>query len=121
MQEKRFRERYAIVFPVEVRWKDEDDREVIEKGQTEHIGRTGVLVHLNRRLPEVGSEVGLTVFEDMDKLVEVKAQVLRLERNAAHPQCMLLLTEETEEWEQKVWRRAAELASLAEEGLEEDW
>ncbi len=122
MREKRFSERYTVFLPVEVRWKDEKGEEVIEKGRTEHIGRIGALVHLLRRLPEVGTEVDLTVSEnDSKELAKVKAQVLRLERNVADPQCTLLLTEANKEWEEKVWQYAAKLASSSEEDSEDDW
>lgn len=122
MREKRFSERYAVFLPVKVQWKDEKGEEVIEEGRTEHIGQTGVLVHLLRRLPEVGTEVDLTVSEnDSKELAKVKAQVLRLERNAADPKCTLLLTEASKEWEEKVWQYAAKLVSSSEEEPEEDW
>jgi AmiR/NasT family two-component response regulator len=109
MQERRGSERYAISLPVRLEWRTEDGREIIEEGLTENVGRMGALVHLPRKLPTVGSEVNLIVTENPRAHVSVTAQVLRLERNAAHPQCALLLTDSSSVWEEKVWQYAGDM------------
>jgi hypothetical protein len=121
MQNRLFNERYVVSFPVRIKWKDQNNEEMTEEGQTEHISYERVLVHLMRKLPEVGSDVELTVINDLNEIVKAKAKVLRLERNASYPQCTLLLTEVTKEWERRIWQRAAELAYLTEKESEEEW
>jgi hypothetical protein len=61
------------------------------------------------------------VTENPDDEVSVVAEVIRLERNAAHPQAALNLTENLREWKKKVWEVAG--AAIAAEQPEEldDW
>ena len=108
MQERRHGSRYVISFPIRVKWKDENGKEVVEEGLTENVGPNGTLVYLPRKLPTVGSKVELTVTENPDDEVSVTAQVIRLERNAAHPQVALNLLEGMRVWKKKVWEYAAE-------------
>ncbi|MDM7923133.1 MAG: PilZ domain-containing protein, partial [Pyrinomonadaceae bacterium] len=108
MQERRHGTRYVISFPIKIRWKDENGNEVIEDGLTENVGPNGTLVYLPRRLPTVGSKVNLTVTENTDDPVTVTAQVIRLERNAAHPQAALNLVDGVRNWKKKVFDLAAE-------------
>ena len=108
MQERRHGSRYVISFPIRVKWKDENGKEVVEEGLTENVGPNGTLVYLPRKLPTVGSKVELTVTENPDDEVTVTAQVIRLERNAAHPQVALNLLEGMRTWKKKVWEYAAE-------------
>ena len=84
-RERRSGERYVISYPIRVRWKDENGTEIIQDGLTDNIGPAGTLVYLPRHLPNVGSKVNLTVTENPKDEVSVTAQVIRLERNAAHP------------------------------------
>ena len=108
MQERRHGSRYVISFPIRVKWKDENGKEVVEEGLTENVGPNGTLVSLPRKLPTVGSKVELTVTENPDDEVSVTAKVIRLERNAAHPQVALNLLEGMRAWKKKVWEYAAE-------------
>ncbi len=117
--DRRFSERYVVAFPVRVEWK-EDGKEIIEEGLTENIGLTGTLVYLPKRLPEVGSEVNLVVTEHPKYIVKVSASVLRVERNVARPTCALLLNEITPDWEEKVWKHAARIASTDSIETEDD-
>ena len=121
MSERRTGSRHPISFPIRLEWKDETGAEVIEEGLTENIGPTGTLVHLPRKLPIVGSQVNLTVTENASTQVMVTAQVLRLERNVAHPQVALQLVGSTTDWEKQVWEYAAQI--IAEQKPEEfdDW
>ena len=121
MNERRTGARHVVSFPIRVRWKDENGKEVIQEGLTENIGPSGTLVYLPRHLPLVGGKVTLTITENPDDEVSVTAEVIRLERNAAHPQAALNLTEGLREWKKKVWELAG--ATLAAERPEpvDDW
>lgn len=121
ISDRRTGSRHPISFPIRLEWKDEKGTEIIEEGLTENIGRTGTLVHLQRKLPLVGSKVSLVVTETTETQILVTAQVLRLERNAAHPQVALQLVGSTRDWEKKVWEYAGQV--IAEQKPEEldDW
>ncbi|MBX3295220.1 MAG: PilZ domain-containing protein [Acidobacteria bacterium] len=121
MQDRRHGERYAISFPIQIRWKDEAGNEVTEDGLTENVGPAGTLVYLPRKLPTVGSKVNLTVTENLDDPVTVTAQVIRLERNAAHPQAALNLVEGMRNWKKKVWEFAGETIAGQEPDETDDW
>lgn len=110
-----------IAFPIRVRWKDENGKEVTQDGLTDNVGPAGTLVYLPRHLPGVGSKVNLTVTENPKDEVSVTAQVIRLERNAAHPQAALQLTDSMRLWKKKVWETAR--ATIAAQQPEEfdDW
>src|SRR5262245_53701615 len=109
MQDRRRSARHAISFPVRVKWKDDGGKAVTEDGLTENVGESGALIFLPRKLPTVGGKVELTVTEDPQDEVTVTAVVIRLERNAAHPQVALELTEGMRSWKKKVWEQAAKL------------
>ncbi|MEP7148939.1 MAG: PilZ domain-containing protein [Acidobacteriota bacterium] len=121
MQERREGARHVVSFPIRVKWKNEDGQVIVEEGLTENVGLNGTLVYLPRMLPTVGSKVDLTVTENTKEEITVGAQVIRLERNAAHPQVALTLTEGIRTWKKKVWDLAA--ATVAGEKPEEldDW
>ena len=121
MQERRQGARHVISFPIRVRWKDENGKEVIQEGLTENVGVQGTLIYLPRVLPLVGGKVHLTVTEDPNDEISVTAEVIRLERNAAHPQVALQLTDNLRAWKKRVWEVAgAAVASLEPEELD-DW
>ena len=62
----------------------------------------------------------LTVTENPEDEVSVTAQVIRLERNASHPQVALQLTDGMRIWKTKVWEVAgAIIASEQPEPLDE--
>ncbi len=121
MQERREGARHVVSFPIRVKWKNEDGQVIVEEGLTENVGLNGTLVYLPRMLPTVGSKVDLTVTENTKEEITVGAQVIRLERNAAHPQVALTLTEGIRTWKKKVWDLAA--ATVAGQKPEEldDW
>jgi putative aminopeptidase FrvX len=89
MQDRRHSARHVVSFPIRVRWKNEDGKVVVEEGLTENVGLNGALIYLPRLLPTVGSKVDLTVTENTKDEVTVGAEVIRLERNASHPQVAL--------------------------------
>jgi hypothetical protein len=122
MQERRTGgTRYVISFPIRVKWKDESGREIIEEGLTENVGPQGTLVFLPRLLPMVGSKVNLTITENADDEVSVTAQVIRLERNAAHPQAALELTDSIRLWRKKVWEHAGEIIAAQKPDEFDEW
>ena len=121
MQERRRGARFIISFPIRVQWKDEEGKKQVEEGLTENVGPRGALVYLPRVLPNVGSKVTLVVAENPEDEVSVPARVLRLERNAAHPQAALELTRQFKLWKEKVWAYAAEVLEKEEPEIYEDW
>jgi hypothetical protein len=120
MNERRQGARHVVSFPIRVRWKDEDGNEVVEEGLTENVGQAGTLIYLPRKLPTVGAKVDLTVTENSEDEVTVVAQVIRLERNAAHPQVALNLLEGMRAWKKKVFDVASVAAGAAPEDSD-DW
>jgi len=51
----------------------------------------------------------------------VTAQVIRLERNAAHPQAALQLLDSTRVWKKKVWEAARDVIAAQEPEELDDW
>lgn len=121
MRERRTGSRHFISFPIRVEWKDEKGVQVVSEGLTENIGQNGTLIHLPRQLPNVGSKVNITVTEDKSTQITVPAQVLRLERNAAHPQAALMLLGSTKDWEKKVWEYAGQVIAAQKPDDGDDW
>ncbi|MBA3352207.1 MAG: PilZ domain-containing protein [Blastocatellia bacterium] len=121
MQERRQAARHVVSFPIRVKWKNEDGKVIVEEGLTENVGLTGALVYLPRMLPTVGSKVDLTVTENTKDEVTVGAQVIRLERNAAHPQVALTLTDGMRNWKKKVWDLAGETLAGQTPDEADDW
>jgi hypothetical protein len=121
MEERRRGARHVISYPIRVRWRDENGQEVIQEGLTENVGPHGTLVYLPRHLPSVGGKVRLTITENPDDEVSVTAEVIRLERNAAHPQAALQLLDNLREWKKKVWEVAAMTISGETPEEFEDW
>ncbi len=121
MQERRSGARHVISFPVRVKWKDENGKEVVQEGLTENVGLQGSLVYLPRFLPPVGGKVWLTVTENPEDEVTVTASVIRLERNASHPQAALLLTDGMRVWKKKVWELAGEIIAAQQPEPPDEW
>lgn len=121
MSERRSGERYVVSFPIRVKWRNEAGKEVVQEGLTENIGPQGTLVYLPRDLPTVGSKVHLTVTENPEEEVTVTAQVIRLERNAAHPQAALHLTDSIRLWKKKVWEYAGSTIAAQKPDEFDEW
>lgn len=121
MNERRSGARYVVSFPIRVKWKNENGKEVVEEGLTENVGPGGTLVYLPRNLPTVGAKVQLTVTENPDDEVSVTAQVIRLERNASHPQAALNLTDSLRLWKKKVWEYAGETIAAQKPEEFDEW
>jgi hypothetical protein len=92
---------------VQVEWDTEDGAHIVAEGTTENVGPEGTLIHLQRDLPNVGSRVQLRVLGGEGQKLQVVTEVLRLERNAAHPQAALQLLDAMDEWRGLVWEPAA--------------
>jgi hypothetical protein len=112
--------RYIHAFPVRAEWDTNDGVHMVSEGETENIGPAGTLIHLQRDLPPVGSRVNLLVLGDEGEKLRVIAEVIRLERNPAHPQAALQLLGETDEWRGLVWEEAAIKMSQADEDYDDD-
>ena len=111
--ENRSGPRYVATFPVRAEWDTDDGSHVVSEGETDNVGPEGTLIHLQRDLPPVGGRVNLLVLGDDGEKLRVIAEVLRIERNPAHPQAALQLLGETDEWRGVVWEQAAKQASTA--------
>jgi hypothetical protein len=112
--------RYVAAFPIRAEWDTADGAHVVSEGETENVGPNGTLIHLLRDLPPVGSRVNLLVLGDSGEKLRVIAEVLRIERNPAHPQAALQLLGETDEWRGLVWHEAAIKMHEADQDYDED-
>ena len=116
--------RYLASLEVRAEWDESDGTHIVTEGTTENIGPEGTLVHLPRRLPEVGGRVKLEVQDADGKALAVVTEVLRIERNPGHPLAALQLLDQTEEWKGMIWEPAApRVASpppAADEGEDDD-
>jgi hypothetical protein len=99
--------RYLASFEVRAEWDAPDGAHILSEGITENVGPEGTLVHLPRKLPEVGSRVRLEVHGEDGNTLQVIAEVLRIERNPGHPLAALQLLGETDEWRGLIWEPAA--------------
>ena len=112
--------RYLAALEVRAEWDEPDGAHIITEGTTENIGPEGTLVHLPRRLPEVGGRVRLEVqLEDGSKLLVV-TEVLRIERNPGHPLAAFQLLDQTDEWRGLIWEPSAPRVSAPPSENEED-
>ena len=76
IEDRRKGARYVVSYPIRVRWKGEDGKEVVQEGLTENVGPHGALIYLPRHLPNVGGKVRLTITEDPKAEVTVNARQL---------------------------------------------
>src|SRR4051812_43933286 len=121
MKERRRGARHVISYPIRVSWKDENGKQVMQEGLTDNVGPHGALIYLPRILPVVGGKVQLTVTENPEDEVVVTAEVIRVERNAAHPQAALMLTDNLRAWKKKVWEVAGASISALEPEEVDEW
>ena len=106
--ENRTGPRYLASLLVRAEWDDPDAGHIVADGTTENVGPEGALVHLQDRLPDVGSRVQLAVLDEADgQKLRVITEVLRLERNVAHPLAALQVLGAQDEWRGLVWEPAA--------------
>jgi hypothetical protein len=118
--EQRTGTRYLASLVVRAEWDTEQGKHIVAEGTTENVGPEGALIHLQRELPDVGSRVQLMVLNEEGQKLQVVTEVLRLERNAAHPLAALQLLDATEEWRGLVWEPAAPRVTQPEQNEDED-
>ena len=99
--------RYLVTFEVRAEWDEPGGAHILSEGTTENVGPEGTLVHLPKKLPDVGSRVRLEVQSEDGKKLQVIAEVLCIERNPGHPLAALQLLGETDEWRGLIWEPAA--------------
>ena len=112
--------RYLEALEVRVEWDETDGTHIVTEGTTENVGPEGTLVHLPRRLPEVGGRVRLEVQDPEGKKLLVITEVLRIERNPGHPLAALQLLGGTDEWRGMIWQPAALRSNTPVERKEDD-
>jgi PilZ domain len=118
--ENRTGPRYLASLLVRAEWDDDEGKHFVAEGTTENVGPEGALVHLQRELPDVGSRVQLSVLGEQGQKLQVVTEVLRLERNAAHPLAALQLIAAHDEWRGLVWEPAAPRVTQTLDGEDED-
>ncbi len=90
--------RIIASLPIQASWKDAESGETVSiTGTTENIGETSTLVNLET-LPPVGSEIQLRVFEEEKAIIEVSAQVIRVERDPSKPLAALSISDNLKKW-----------------------
>jgi hypothetical protein len=99
--------RYLAALEVRAEWDETDGTHIVTEGTTENIGPEGTLVHLPRRLPEVGGRVQLEVHDQDGKSLLVVTEVLRIERNPGYPLAALQLLDQSDEWKGLIWEPSA--------------
>lgn len=108
--------------PVKASWVDEESgKRISVDGTTENVGETSTLVNLDV-LPPVGSEVKLKILEEDKSIIEVSAQVIRVERDPSKPLAALTISENIKKWK-NVAMEAAQKWALRHWQLnyEEEW
>ena len=112
--------RYLAALEVRVEWDEIDGTHIVTEGTTENIGPEGTLVHLPRRLPEVGGRVRLEVHDQDGRSLLVVTEVLRIERNPGYPLAALQLLDQSDEWKGLIWEPSAPQVIAPPPKIEED-
>jgi len=112
--------RYLAALEVRVEWDEIDGTHIVTEGTTENIGPEGTLVHLPRRLPEVGGRVRLEVHDQDGRSLLVVTEVLRIERNPGYPLAALQLLDQSDEWRGLIWGPSAPQVIAPPPKIEED-
>lgn len=86
----------------EASWVDLASGDIISvEGLTENLGENTALVNLEI-LPPVGSEVTLRIFDEERTIIEVPAQVIRVERDPSKPLAALSILDNLKKWRTNV-------------------
>jgi len=84
--------------PVQASWVDEQTgRRIKVDGVTENLGENSALVNLEI-LPPVGSEVKLKILGEEKPIIEVSAEVIRVERDPSKPLAALSILQNLKKW-----------------------
>jgi len=83
-----------------------DGVHVVSEGETENVGPEGTLSPPANAICRRSAGRVLLVLGDEARRLRVVAEVLRIERNPAHPQAALQLLGSTDEWRGLVWEEA---------------
>lgn len=113
--------RVLVQMPVQATWTDRNTGETISvDGMTENVGTNSVLVNFDN-LPPVGGEVHLRVLNEDATLLEVEANVIRVERDPGKPLAALNVRERVDEWQERVFTTAQEVAARTYASDEDEW
>lgn len=93
-----YNQRIMANLVVQASWVDKESGETVHvNGLTENVGESSTLVSLEF-LPPVGSEIQLRVLEDEETIIEVPAEVIRVERDPSQPLAALSILENVKKW-----------------------
>ena len=113
--------RVLVQMPVQATWTDRNTGETISvDGMTENVGTNSVLVNFDN-LPPVGGAVHLRVINEDATLLEVEANVIRVERDPSKPLAALNVRERVDEWQERVFTTAQEVAARTYASDEDEW
>lgn len=113
--------RILVQMPVQATWTDASGEIVSVKGMTENVGTNSVLVNFDN-LPPVGGEVHLRMMDDSDTpLLEADARVIRVERDPSKPLAAMNVLDNVDEWQERVWTTAQEVAARTYASDEDEW
>lgn len=92
--------RITASMPVRATWVDaESGRTIRVEGLTENVGEASALVNLEVLLP-VGSKVRLKILGDDKPIIDVKTEVIRVERDPSKPMAALSVLENLKKWKE---------------------
>jgi len=92
--------------PVRATWVDaESGRTIRVEGLTENVGEASALVNLEV-LPPVGSKVRLKILGDDKPIIDVKTEVIRVERDPSKPMAALSVLENLKKWKETAMSEA---------------
>lgn len=113
--------RVLVQMPVQATWTDHKTGEIVSvDGMTENVGTNSALVNFDN-LPPVGSEVHLRVINEDATLLEVDASVIRVERDPSKPLAALNVRGDADEWQERVFTTAQEVAARTYASDEDEW
>lgn len=98
--------RITASMPVRATWVDvESGRTIRVEGLTENVGEASALVNLEV-LPPVGSKVRLKILGDDKPIIDVKTEVIRVERDPSKPMAALSVLENLKKWKETAMSEA---------------
>ena len=113
--------RILVQMPVQATWTDAKTGETVSvNGMTENVGTSSVLVNFDN-LPPVGGEVRIRMLDEDTTLLETEAKVIRVERDPGKPLAALNVLDRVEEWQERVFTAAQEVAARTYANDEDEW